>query len=50
MQVTGELRQLDRIEGAGTNITILLTYDDGAFALAKSPARSDRRHFESNTR
>jgi hypothetical protein len=36
MQVMGELRRLDRIEGAETNIAILLMYDDGAFALAKT--------------
>jgi hypothetical protein len=35
MQVTGESRRLDMIESAEINITILLTYDDGAFALAK---------------
>jgi hypothetical protein len=35
MQFMGGLRRLDRIEGAGINISILLTYDDGAFASAK---------------
>ena len=35
MQVMGELRRLDKIEGAEISITILLTYDDAAFALAK---------------
>ena len=35
MQVMGELRRLDRIGGAVINITILMPYDDGAFALAK---------------
>jgi hypothetical protein len=35
MQVIGELRRLDKIGGAVINITILMTYDDGVFALAK---------------
>jgi len=46
MQVMGELRRLDRIEGAGINISILLTYDGGAFALAKKSGAISPRHFE----
>jgi len=46
MQVMGELRRLDRTEGAGMNISILLTYDDGASALAKRSGASARQHIE----
>jgi hypothetical protein len=46
MQVMGELCRLDRTEGAGMNISILLTYDGGAFASAKRSGASARRHFD----
>jgi hypothetical protein len=46
MQVMGELRRLDRTEGAGINISILLTYDDGGSRRPKGPTRSVRQHFE----
>jgi tripartite-type tricarboxylate transporter receptor subunit TctC len=38
MQIMGELRRLDRIEGAGITVSILLTYDGGEFASSSHMA------------
>jgi len=46
MQVMGELRRLDRIEGAGINISILMTFDDGAFASARRFGAISPAHLE----